>query len=188
MKTKFYLGVLIVLAFLDDFIAVVYPFDFTYHSISFVPHFCFIGLMMIVCTRPILDRVLMSLLCGLLSDFFFMPTFPTYTILYTLLGTSIGFLQDWMEDNDIVKGVSIFGSVVLLEFIPFFIDKIFKITRLKYKTWFIYNGLLTFSLNTLMIFALIYIFSVFERYEAIQKIRKQRVERNKYRNLRLTRK
>lgn len=188
MRNKFYLIVLIFLALFDDFMAMVLPLDYTYHSLSFVPHFCFIALMLIVYSKSWLDRALISALCGILTDYFFMPTFPKYFILYTFLGIGIGFLHDWMDEDDRNKGLVILGAMFLLDFVPYLWSLFTEVTKLHFQSWLLYQGFLTFTINGLMIALLIYTFNVYDRYKAIQKIRLQRVEKNRYKNIRLKRK
>ena len=188
MRNRAALICLILLALLDDLIGLVAPVDFTYHSLSFIPHFCFIGLMLIVYARTLTDRILISALTGILTDYFFMSTFPKHFLLYTIMGICIGFFQTWMEESDRIKATCIMAAIFLIELIPYAWNVRSDSIILSLHSWLIYQGILTFSLNGLAVILLIYIFNVYGRYEAIQRIRSQRIEKNRYRNMRLKRK
>ena len=76
MKLKNMFILLFILGIADSFITYVFPVDFTFQSMSFVPHIAFMALLLVTYDRKWLDRVLIGGLYGLIYDFFFQSTFP----------------------------------------------------------------------------------------------------------------
>ena len=93
-----------------------------------------------------------------------------------------------MDQDNRVLLFNILILMFLYDCIPFFIYKFLGKLSVSFTTWFIYFELSTLLIHIALIAVLIYVFNVFDRYEAIQRIRTQRLEKKKYRNLRLSRK
>ena len=85
MKLKNMFILLFILGIADSFITYVFPVDFTFQSMSFVPHIAFMALLLVTYDRKWLDRVLIGGLYGSIYDFFFQSTFPLSLVSAILL-------------------------------------------------------------------------------------------------------
>ncbi|MDD7281732.1 rod shape-determining protein MreD [Floccifex sp.] len=188
MKTKFYIGLLFVLGFMETAITFIFPVDYQYRAVSFVPHLCLTALFLIVFKRNWLDRILIGFLFGILYDALFQYGFSFHILIYPLLSVLSGIFSDYMDQDNRVLLFNILILMFLYDCIPFFIYKFLGKLSVSFTTWFIYFELSTLLIHIALIAVLIYVFNVFDRYEAIQRIRTQRLEKKKYRNLRLSRK
>ena len=75
MKARFYCVFLFLMALVDGTIVFLFPVDYQYISISFVPHLCIAALFLSVWKRGYMDRMLMGFLFGILYDAFFFELF-----------------------------------------------------------------------------------------------------------------
>ena len=188
MKARFYCVFLFLMALVDGTIVFLFPVDYQYISISFVPHLCIAALLLSVWKRGYMDRMLMGFLFGILYDAFFLNCFSFHIFLYPLLTFLCGIFQEKMdEDNQILLIVTLI-LVFLYDLLPFGYHKFTKTLSVSLIRWFIHFELATILIHIVLIAALIYIFNVYERYETIRRIRQQRQEKKKYHNLRLSRK
>ena len=188
MKARFYVTVLFIFALLDDFIRLVLPSDFQYLRVSFVPHISFCALLCIVWKRNAMDRLLMGLLFGILYDAFFMGGVTIHIFIYPLFCFVSGILQLWMDEDGKFQFIVLWILILLFDLIPFFWNRFTGNLHVSIETWLIYMEALTAFLHVGIVAFMIYFFDVYDRYATIQKIRRQRQEKYKYRNLRLTRK
>ena len=99
MKLRTSLIFILICLLIDDFFAFVWPSDFTYAHMSFISHLGFMALMLLVVSQSWLTRILLSFLCGIVTDFFFTQGFPLHTILYTCFGYVCGLLYPWIKDR-----------------------------------------------------------------------------------------
>lgn len=103
MKPRQMIILLLVMALIDDLISLCFPVNFQFQGYSFVPHFCFITLMLLIYERGWLDRVLISGFCGVLTDLFFSGTLPVYFIIYAGLGYLSGIFNKAMEEDSRIR-------------------------------------------------------------------------------------
>ena len=83
MKARFYCVFLFLMALVDGTIVFLFPVDYQYISISFVPHLCIAALFLSVWKRGYMDRMLMGFLFGILYDSFFLNCFSFHIIRLT---------------------------------------------------------------------------------------------------------
>ncbi len=188
MRTRFYILLLIVCALLDDFISLCIPPDFRYQTVTWVPHFCFLAMLVIVCSRSWLDRLLIGGLCGLLTDYFFTISFPAYFILYGFLAFLSGLLYPYMEEDSKTEALILWGISLFVDLIPFVFYKWMGWMDVSYKVWFLHNEFITLTGNAVIVCILIYIVHVYNRYELIQSVRRKKKEKKKLSKLKLARK
>lgn len=188
MKTRFYVGLLIVCALFDDFLGMYLPADFQYHAISYIPHFCFVAMIVITCSRTWLDRVLIGALCGILTDYLFHITFPTYFLLYTALSFLSGVFYKRMDEDTRFQVFILWILTFLLDYIPFRLHSFMGQGSVSFIKWFIHFELSTLLVNIVIIVFMIYIINVYDRYSMIQAMRKRKSEKRKYHKLKLSRK
>lgn len=188
MKTRFYIILLIACALVDDLISLVLPPDFRYQTVTLVPHFCFITMLVIVCSRSWLDRLLIGALCGILTDFFFTISFPTYFLTYALLAFLSGFLYTYMEEDSKTQALLLWAVTLFVDLIPFLFYKYFGLLNVSFSTWFLHNEFVTLTGNAVIVCLMIYIIHVYDRYELIQSVRQKNAQKGKLRKLKLARK
>lgn len=180
MKPRQVIILLLVMALIDDLIGLCFPVNFQFQGYSFVPHLCFITLMLMVYERVWLDRVLISGFCGILTDMFFSGTLPVYFILYAGLGYLSGIFNKAMEDDSRIRFFVLFILVLLLDMIPFLINIIFQGMNVSLTSWFIHHELLTLTLHGVLILVMMYVLDVLKRFTMIRQHRKQLSQRKKY--------
>ena len=188
MKARFYIILLVLCALFDDFISLFIPADFQYQGILIVPHFCLCAMLAIVCSRNWLDRILIGALVGLLTDYFFTISFPTYFLLYALLGFASGLLYKYIEDNSIFQALYLWFLTIFVDLIPFVFYKATGQLNVALGTWLLHGETVTMIVSALAICMMVYVVHVYERYETIQSIRQKKVEKRKLHNLKLSRK
>lgn len=188
MKTRFYITLLIASALLDDFISLALPADFRYQSVTLVPHFCFIAMLVIVCSRSWLDRILIGALVGILTDFFFATSFPTYFLLYALLAFVSGLFYYYMEEDSKTQALLLWGITLFVDLIPFLFGKYIGILNVSITTWFLHCEFVTLTANAVIVCIMIYTIHVYDRYQLIQTVRQRNVEKKKLKKLKLARK
>lgn len=76
MKLKNIAILLFITGIVDTYISYVFAVDFTFQTMSFVPHVTLMALLMMTYDRVLMDRILIGALFGLLYDFFFQSSFP----------------------------------------------------------------------------------------------------------------
>lgn len=108
----------LVLALLDNALALAFPLQTTYTGISFAARFAFLFLIMAAWTQPLLDRLLWGILAGLVTDLFFTGTFPVFALLYGLFLVAAGMATKLGTSKKILYAVSFF-LLFLLDFIPY---------------------------------------------------------------------
>ncbi|MGM9947321.1 rod shape-determining protein MreD [Floccifex sp.] len=188
MKNRFYLILFLILALLDQAIVYLFPVDYTYQGFSFVPHLCLAAFLISIYKRNWLDRILMGLLFGIAYDALFQNGISFHILWYPFLSYCCGFFQEQMDQDNKLLLTVVWFLVVCIDVIPFlyfhFKDEI-SISIIK---WMIHFELATALIHIVCIATLVYIFNVYDRYQEIQRIRNQKLEKKKYRNLRLSRK
>lgn len=175
---------LLVLALFDTFFAYAFPVDFTFQSMSFISHLCFMGLLIWTMQLEWVDRLLAGALCGLLFDFFFTSSFPTSFILYPLFTMVAGWLyQQLQEDVRIKYAIAIVG-VVLLDWIPLIACKLVRIVQVSFGTWMIQVGLFTLLFHIVMIIGYHYLSTYMAENEKMDVEQGNRYQRKRVRRLR----
>lgn len=180
MKPRQVIILLLVMALIDDLISLCFPINFQFQGYSFVPHLCFITLMLLVYERGWLDRMLISGFCGILTDFFFSGALPVYFILYAGLGYVSGIFNKVMEEDSRIRFFVLFVLVLLLDLIPFLASVIFQNMNVSFMTWFMHHELLTLTLHGVLILVMMYVLDVLKRFAMIRQHRKQLNQRKKY--------
>lgn len=188
MKLRNFFILLFILALLDSYIVYIYPPDFTYTTMSFVPHMAFLALLLLTYDKSTLDRVLLGLFVGLLTDFFFVFSFPTCTILYPLFTWFVGKVYDWMHEDFRWVAVASICAVILLDTIPFLFFKILQRVHVSIVMWFIHMEMTTLVFHLLIMFALYYSIQGMNYLSKKRQEQKHQRERRNYRKLRSLRK
>lgn len=183
MKIKNLFFTLLGLALVDDLITLAFPVNFQYQGISFIPHFCFVALLLNVYDRDWKDRILISAFVGLMMDLFFMDTFMIYSILYGILGYCSGIFSKYMQEDDRFLFFVVWVLVFFVDFIPVSISMLNHMVHVPFVTWFVHHEAFTLALHVVIIIFLMYCFVVYNRYETIRMHRKKRFERKKYKKL-----
>lgn len=188
MKIKASLILILVCLLVDDFLAYLFPADPTYVHFSLISHLGFLALMLIVLLQHWLTRILLSFLCGIVTDFFFVQSFPLHTILYTLLGYVCGLLGPWIQDRVSRRTLVIFVAMLLVDLLPFAWFSWFGGLTISFKQWLLTYALGSWVINGLFLLGLEHVLGVMDRYYTIRQNRILRQERRKYRKLRFSQK
>lgn len=188
MKARFYIILLVICALVDDLISLCIPPDFRYQTVTLVPHFCFIAMLVITVSRSWLDRVLIGCLVGILTDYFFTISFPTYFLLYGLLAFLAGLAYPYMEEDSKTEALILWGITIFVDLIPFGFCKWIGWIDVPIQTWFLHNEFVTMTGNGVTVCLLMYIVHVYDRYELIQSVRRKKKEKKKLSKLKLARK
>lgn len=188
MKLRNAFILLFVLTLLDSYLIYVSPPDFTYTSMSFVPHIAFMALLLLTYDKSDTDRILIGLLVGLITDFFFMFSFPIDTILYPMFCWAVGKIYQRMHKDFRWTAVSCICSVILLDTLPFLFFKLIRQLHVSFIMWFAHMEIMTLVFHLLIMFALYYSIQRMNRISERRQMRKKKKERNTYRKLRSMRK
>lgn len=184
MKLRTLFVFLLIMALLDTLIVYIWPPDFTFQAISFVPHLCFMALLLLVYKRNWIDRVLMGMLCGLIYDYFFLSTFPLSTILFPAACFGLGWLIEKVSDDVRWLSLGTMGCVILLDILPFIISKLFGQVTVSFSRWFVHVELLTIVFHCAALLALYYIIDVMDRISTRHSNQKNAMEKKNYRRIR----
>ena len=178
MKYRYMMILLIVMALFDDLLSLRFPVDFQFQGYSFIPHFCFVTLMLLVYDKAWLDRVLISGLCGILIDILFMQTLPVYFLLYSCFGYMAGIFSKTMEEDPRVRFFVILILTFLLDAIPTCFNIFASLMNVSLVNWFVHHELLTLALHSIFIVLMIYVFDVWQRFTMIRSKRRQKEDYN----------
>lgn len=151
MKLKNIAILLFITGIVDTYISYVFAVDFTFQTMSFVPHVTLMALLMMTYDRVLMDRILIGALFGLLYDFFFQSSFPISFFLFPLASVFVGFVYEKKENLLYLAGVTMLSGF-LYDFIPYFISRLFHVLQLHFWTWFfrLEFATLIFQLITLL--------------------------------------
>ena len=182
-KQRYAFIFLIVLALLDQFLSLIFPVDFTYTTLSFMPHLCFCGFLLMIYNQNLLNRILYACLCGICIGMFFDSQILLNVIMYCAFGAGIGFFKNQIQENDWFGFVYVLVGVFLNDFISFGFFKIIHQLTMPLIIWLVHVEFLTLVVNAIFILVLIYIMSVFSRYTTIKELRYRRFEKMKMENI-----
>lgn len=183
MKPKQLVFLFLALALLDDLLALAFPVNFEYQGYSFIPHFCFVALMLSVYEMKLLDRVLICGLCGLLTDMFMTNSFMFYFFVYMASGALIGLFSRFMNRDARVCFFVCLSMVFLIDFVPMLINVWLGKLHVSLSTWLLHHELLTLMIHVAAILVLMYSLDVFERFQTIRTHRKKLQERRRFTKL-----
>lgn len=153
MKLKNMFILLFILGIADSFITYVFPVDFTFQSMSFVPHIAFMALLLVTYDRKWLDRVLIGGLYGLIYDFFFQSTFPLSFLLFPFFAWLCGFVYEKKEDIFWLSGTFLV-SAILLDVLPYIFFRLCGGIQIHAWSWFGHLELATILFQCVTLFAL----------------------------------
>jgi cell shape-determining protein MreD len=182
-KERWGIAFFVILALLDELIMLSFPVDFTYSRISFVPHLCFVGCMLMLNNQKTINRILYSSLCGLCYGMFFNGNFFEEMCLFTFFGYILGLFNEKFEQDNRYLFVAILIAVFLYDFFEFAIAYMMQNITMSFMKWFIYVELFTLVIHVLIVLALIYIITIFVRYSQIRDLRYEKYEKIKMKNL-----
>ena len=188
MKLRTSLIFILICLLIDDFFAFVWPSDFTYAHMSFISHLGFMALMLLVVSQSWLTRILLSFLCGIVTDFFFTQGFPLHTILYTCFGYVCGLLYPWIKDRLLYRTLWVFVLMLLQDIVCFIFFSWTGTLSIPFKHWLYTFGFFSWILNGLLLLGLEYVLGVMDRYTMIRQNRILKMERSRYKKLRFMRK
>ncbi|MDX8416881.1 hypothetical protein [Absicoccus intestinalis] len=184
MKLRTFFLFLLIMALLDTLIVYIWPPDFSFQNMSFVPHICFMALLLLVYKRNWIDRVLMGMLCGLIYDYFFLSTFPLSTILFPAASFGLGWLIEKTSDDVRWLSLGTIGCVILLDILPFLVSKLFGQVSVSFGRWFLHMELMTIVFHCAALLALYYIIDVIDRISMRHSNQKNAIEKKNYRRIR----
>lgn len=188
MKTRASLIFILICLLADDFLAYLLPGDPSYTHMTFVSHLGFLALMLVVLSQNWITRVLLSLLCGLVTDFFFIQSFPLHAILYPLAGYLCGWSAAWVQDHLLRRTGLVFGMMVFIDLLSFLWFSWMGNLSVSFRQWLMTYGLFSWVINGFLLLGLEYVLGVLDRYYTIRQNRIHRQERRKYRRLRFSQK
>jgi rod shape-determining protein MreD len=172
-KIKPALILFIICSLLDGVITLIFPPDFTYQSLSLIPHLAFIVVLLVQIDSPLLDNVLTAALMGLITDVFFTDTFPIFTCFYPAL--SLIFSLGGMHlQNKWARFFAILALCFVLDFIPYTVSYFLSSTMPSINTWIYNMEFLTLCFNAPMIFGLDFIWEICLMYQQARLAKKAR--------------
>lgn len=160
------------LAMLDSIFSFASPIDFTYQHLSVIWHFYFIGVLVFVRDKPWFNRLLISMLAGLVSDLFITSTFPFAMFLYPVFGIICGLPGRRMEGNEFAFAMY-FLCTFCVDFFPYLYQRLTGATDVGLAAWLYYIELITVLVNGLCIILIMYIDMVMDRFFLLQKHQEQ---------------
>lgn len=178
-KERWGIAFFVILALLDQFISLKFPVDFTFSSVSFVPHFCFVGCMLMFNSQKLMNRILYSCLCGLCYGLFFGHNWLFEMILFTVFGLVLGLFHSYFVKDNRLLFAGMMISILLYDCFGFTLAYIMKRVTMTFIQWFIHVELFTLVLHILIVLALIYVITVFFRYSTIKDIRYKKIKKRK---------
>lgn len=132
----------LVMAFIQSAVVMVYPIDYSYQNISFIPHFSFLVLLLFCRGLSWQNRLLAGGAAGLVIDLFFNQTFPFNTLLYAALALAEIFFYRW-DRNRRVLFFAVLFFMFLLDFIPYAAIFLLDASAPAVHQWFLYMELAT---------------------------------------------
>lgn len=176
----------IVLALLDSLMSYAMPVDFTFQHISVIWHCTFIALLVFVRDKPLITRLLIGMLVGILFDYFINDSFPFCFFFYACGAAAIGFIAQTWDRTGVLFTVCLLFCF-LLDFLPFCWQKVTGITQIGFGLWFLRMESMTLIVNMAAIAVIMYFDLVMVRFFLIQKHRRRREEKKTLRKARLAR-
>jgi rod shape-determining protein MreD len=167
MKVKVWTIALFIFALLDNYICYAYPADFQYQVISYVPHFCFLMLMLLVMEMDMRDRMLIGMTCGILTDLFITDSFPVHMILYTLLSGFVGLIP--FRKDVVERFLVCLLMLVLVDVVPFIWYTLRGKLTVSFAKWALHFGLKSFIINGLAALGLIYLKELMDRWITLRE-------------------
>ncbi len=183
MRKRSIFLILFLMALLDSFIAYVFPVDFMFLKYSFVPHLCFMTLLLFMHDKETLTRILVGILCGVIYDFAFGSVFPTSVLLFPLFTWLIAYWDAYF-DNDL-RWLYI-GCVVFaffLDFIPFIIYFFASNYHVPIFEWILHTQVVTVAINIVVVFVQWNVLNRIRHQATKRASRKGKMERRKYRSI-----
>ncbi|MBB5183785.1 rod shape-determining protein MreD [Catenisphaera adipataccumulans] len=182
MRWRAYAVCMFVAACLDVWLTFVFPPDYTYQKLSFIPHICFLVCMMAIYDRKPIDRVLIGALCGILYDFFFGSTFPVSFLLFAAFGYTTGLFKENYDKDMRLLFVVLSAEVFLLDTLPFLFCKIIGTMHVNVGTWLLHMELLTVAIHIAVIYGLMYVLDAVDAWAARREEKRDQQRRNSYRD------
>lgn len=170
MKVRVWAIVLAALAFVDNFICFAFPVDFQYQQFSYVPHLCFLMLILVVMDLDMQDRMLIGMTCGLLTDLFMTNSLPIHMILYTFLTGFVGLIP--FRKDVVERFLVCLGMLMLVEVLPFIWFSLSGRMNVSFSKWVLYFGMKSFIINGIAALALIYLKELLDRWITLREHRK----------------
>ena len=134
MKLKNIAILLFITGIVVTYISYVFAVDFTFQTMSFVPHVTLMALLIICYDRVLMDRILIGALFGLLYDFFFQSSFPISFVLFPFASFFVGFVYEKKEDVLWLAGTCMLSGF-LYDFIPYLFSRLFNLIQLHFWVW-----------------------------------------------------
>lgn len=142
-----------VLGLLDGAVVMMFPIQYSYQSMSFIPHFAFMFLLLFACDLDFFNRILCALAAGLACDLLFLQTFPVCMGLFLLLTLPLGLLDYWLS-NKRIKYLAILALTFMLDFLPYAASFFLYPQAPTIHEWFYCMEILTLAGNGLVLFVL----------------------------------
>lgn len=160
----------------DEVLSFCFPVDYTYQTYSVAWHFFFIGLMVFVNDKPLLTRLLICMLGGMILDLFFAGTFPVNLLLFVFFGGILGFFYPWMDRTKAAFLIYLI-SCFLFDAIPWFFGSLFGFSSIEFGKWFLFFELPSLIFDAIVIIIIMYIDIVMVRFFLIVAHRERKEKR-----------
>ena len=168
---------LFIMGIVDTYISYVFAVDFTFQTLSFVPHVALMALLLVTYDRTWLDRVLIGALFGLIYDFFFQSTFPISFLFFPLLCYLVGYVYQKKEDLFWLAGTCMLSGF-LYDFLPYLFYRVRGIVQLRFMVWLSHLEIETMIFQFITLLALYFGFNLLQQFFAYRS-KQQRKERHK---------
>lgn len=181
-----YYGLAIFVFFLlDKLISILFPMDFSYRALSFIPYLSF--MMLIASTRklPIQKSLLLALFLGVLLDIYGNMTFLLHTCMMITMVFIAYFWSRNLTDTIFENFIFIITTLFVNEFILLLFMKLNDTSAMNIVTWLVKRGFFTFLFNGIMAFGIIQVANWIESRILSQDDERRRGESVKWLQLRL---
>ncbi len=184
MKIKTLFAFLFLMAGFDTLLIYLCPVDFSFRSMSFVPHTAFLALLLLVNDKEPLDRILICLFAGIVYDFCFNSSFPISTLLFPLFGYILGALPKAIRDNVVTFFISCVLCIFLVDLLPFLFYKAIGVIQVRFWTWIFHVELTTLIFHVAVLIGLYFLVGYMEDAAMRRQQKRNEQERDMYRRIR----
>ena len=147
---------------LDIILGVFYPHSFFPNDIVITS--C-LGLSALVITQRKMDRIdslFISIICGLLYDFYFAHSFLICTIIFLIINLLVSQWQRHITESIIETSTLVFTTIFVKEFLVYFFMTLISETSMSFINWLTTRAILTLLCNGLLVILIVWISRIFE--------------------------
>lgn len=137
-----------------------------------------LGLSALVITQRKMDRIdslLISVICGLIYDYFIAHTFLTCTIAFVIVNLLVSMWQYHITESIFETCMLVFTTIFVKEFLVYFMMTLLSETVMSFDVWLMTRAIFTLLLNGVLVVAIVWISRFFEDMKLMRekKIRKE---------------